>query len=97
MKEKLEKIVNSDELLHRLVYLKDRWQDEGKYESFEAYEDAMKVKLTSLAIKGLEFVKGTKRPFGFQGVLDGKKIAVFVKSSGRMCWLAVKVYRVSYQ
>lgn len=93
MKEKLEQIVNSHELLQRLLYLKERWQDEGKYESFKAYEDAMKVKLPSLAIEGLEFVKATKKPFGFQATLEGKTIAVSVKVKGRSCWLVVQVLK----
>jgi len=48
--------------LDRLQYLHDRWQDERAYEPWADYVEAMR----KLAPAETEFVKATKRPFGFE-------------------------------
>lgn len=48
----------------RLIILYGRWQDEKEYEDFADYAENMKVHLANV-VPDLEFVKATKRPFGF--------------------------------
>lgn len=45
----------------QLAYLYERWGDESKYEDWQGYEEVMR----SYMPKGMEFLRGTKRPFGF--------------------------------
>jgi len=49
-------------IMQKLEYLHDRWQDEKEYENWTDYVDVMR-KLTP---PETEFVKATKRPFGFE-------------------------------
>ena len=46
-----------------------RWQDEKKYENIEDYAAIVRPKVEAM---GAKFIKMTKRPFGFQCMVDGK-------------------------
>lgn len=84
MEEKLMKLLNNGDLLHHLVYLYERWQDEWRYEDFKDYEEAMRKRLP--VIEGMAFLKANKRPFGFYISLEGKKHLVFIKHHRRGYW-----------
>ena len=49
-------------MLDKLGYLHDRWQDEQQYEDWNDYIAAMR----ELAPADTEFVKASKRPFGYE-------------------------------
>lgn len=57
------KVINSSEILNTVCNLRSRWNDESKFENFADYELVMKQALAG--ISNIQFVKGTKRPFGF--------------------------------
>ncbi len=66
-----------------LAYLYGRWLDEGKYESFDAYEKAMAAKVNR--IKGIKFIGMQKRPFGFRWMgSDGYHRLTTIDSRGNM-------------
>lgn len=68
MKKKIDILVNNQEVLDTLIYLKERWADERGFEDFKDYGDAMK-KEAEKAVGKLANFKATKRPFGFQANL----------------------------
>lgn len=47
-----------------LINLYMRWLDEKGYEDFSDFENVMRSKVTK--VKGVSFLRGTQRPFGFQ-------------------------------
>ena len=55
-----------------LANLHDRWQDEKDYEDFKEYADVMRKKV------GEQFVRGTKRPFGFVMRIENRNIQVYI-------------------
>jgi len=60
-----------------MVNFAARWKDEGKYENITDYETPIKSELP----KSIEFLKMTKRPFGFTFGLEDKTYAITI--SGR--------------
>ena len=75
--------VNTDEKCARfLIYLRDRWADECKYEDINDYLDAVKSQYfpTCYAV--------TKRPFGYRIKCDDGDIHIVVKVRGNSAWFA---------
>jgi hypothetical protein len=97
VKSDLNGFINS-EAAEKLGYLWSRWQDEKEYEPFTEYEKVMKQLLDGAAASSLtpgtqlEFVKGTKRPFGFQckhPLVPNHVFAVTITSNS-IGWKAIK-------
>jgi hypothetical protein len=70
-------------LEEELDYLQGRWKDESEYEDFAEYEGCMKRKVDELGLSNVEFIKGTKRPFGFKFTVDGIEWSIYFKTKGR--------------
>ncbi len=88
MKTTLTKLVNNNSVLNTFVNLKFRWEDEGRYENFNDYANVMLKSVEKATGENVKLVKGTKRPFGIVFEMNGKKLKLFLKMSGRGCWLA---------
>ena len=84
LQKKVSEIVNNESILDTLFNLKNRWADEKEYEDWKDYENQM-IGLTSY-----EFVKSTKRPFGFIIKIENTKIQIFIKIKGNSMNLAAK-------
>jgi len=80
-------ILNDERVINTLDSLKQRWADEYKYEDFSEYESVMRKLIVS---PNVEFVKGTKRPFGFQAQVFGITISFGVKYSGNTMSITAK-------
>ena len=78
---KLNKAIGNAKFQERLGYLYSRWQDEGQYEDFKEYGIAMHKASTALKMKGLTFVKATKRPFGLLVELEAVQYQIGVNAS----------------
>ena len=78
--ERKEKALQLFERLQNLmVYLYSRWQDEKDYEDINDYGVNIKKYVAEI---GGEFVKMSKRPFGFIYKLADATYQVIVRSSG---------------
>lgn len=86
----LSSVVNKDELVSLLAYLKSRWSNENVYEAFQEYEESMKNVLKEL-FPEIKFIKGVKRPFGMIIEINGQEVKVFTKVKGRYINLAAKL------
>lgn len=87
--ENVALIVNEDKNFHLIDSLKERWADEREYENFSDYEEHMKK--AAILPKEAEFVKATKRPFGFVVAIGGVNVNIFWKAkSPKYAVLAAK-------
>ena len=75
----IENLVKQTQTLMANLY--ERWQDEKEYEDFADYEKVIKEAVDKIG--GITFIKGTKRPFGFQYELCGRRLQYAVKVKGR--------------
>ena len=84
IKQKVMQLVNSDKVFNTLFNLYERWLDERKYEDFKDYEEVMKKSIEN--IEGVNFIKGTKRPFGFIVSTENYNVKVYLKNKGHNIW-----------
>jgi len=72
-----------------ICYLAGRWQDEKEYEDFKDYADHMK-ELCRTHLPTSIFIKGNKRPFGFNVKVEGFPYTcqVFLKGN-QFGWTAI--------
>ena len=81
-------------MVDTLSYLYCRWQDEKEYEQFSDYVTRMKTvfanKIKDIPMNNAVFVKGQKRPFGFQYDFEGWKVTLSVNST-EIKWKANKL------
>jgi len=90
MKTTIINLVNSSTVLNTFINLKFRWEDEKGYEKFDDYAEAMIQSIKKETKKDVKLIKGTKRPFGVSFEIEGLKLNLFLKTSGRSAWLACK-------
>ena len=84
IKQKIMQLVNSDKVFNTLFNLYERWLDERKYEDFKDYEEVMKKSIEN--IEGVNFIKGTKQPFGFIVSTENYNVKVYLKDKGHNIW-----------
>jgi len=77
-----------------LSYLYFRWKDEMEYEQFSDYATRMNVvfseKIKEIPMKNAVFVRGQKRPFGFQYDFEGWRVTLSANSR-EIKWKAKKL------
>lgn len=83
IKEQANKLFNNKKLETTLANLQARWRDEGQYEDFKDYEKVLKPIVEKL---GATFVKGVKRPFGFECIIDEMHYTLSLSASGYYSW-----------
>jgi len=72
----------------RLGYFYCRWQDEKEYEDWADYAEAMKKLVDET--EGVDFVRATKRPFGFTLLHHGLRLKVrFYANSRYLGWKVI--------
>ena len=64
----------------QLMYLYDRWQDEGAYEDFAVYEAAAKKALLAQDPSAV-FLRLSKRPFELRAKIGGAEVGLFVTAT----------------
>jgi len=80
----VDNMVNDEQLLNWLARLDERWADERGYEDFAEYEKAMR------GLTDHEFIRATKRPFGFVVKIGRFFVSVYLKKYRGYCVLAAK-------
>jgi hypothetical protein len=84
--ETIIKFTNDKKFANFLCNLFERWCDERKYEDFSEYEKVIKKNLPS----NIKFLKGSKKPFGFQANVGKLKILFFLKLRGNLASFCAK-------
>lgn len=80
-REKVIKIISSQQVLGTFANLYSRWQDERGFEPFDEYIKVM-VESVEKVCGSISMPKGTKAPFGLRFGIDGDKFHVFLKRQG---------------
>lgn len=83
--------IYNDKNLSLLDNLKQRWMDEKEYEDWSDYENVLKKSLPEECQK--DFIKGTKRPFGFIASVDkNRKVKISIKYKGNKITITAQEY-----
>ena len=81
-------VVDDENILDNIISLSKRWGDEKGFEDWKNYE---KIMMRTLSGHDVEFLKGTKRPFGFVIRVGNSKIAVMLRKKPWSAWLTGKI------
>lgn len=82
-----------DSTANVLCNLYERWQDEKEYEDFADYAKVMKE--SAEKTPGIKFLKGTKRPFGFNFTYNKVRYELGVRAKGNRLSIECKRLGVS--
>lgn len=85
----LMKELSASKTIFLFEKLHSRWSCEKKFEDWKEYEDVMKKHITK--VKGLTFVKSTKKPVGFKATYKGMLVYTYLKFQGRKMFLKLQV------
>jgi hypothetical protein len=89
--EIISKIINNNNVANNFFYLRDRWQDESKYEDINDYGKSLyKTIAKEFPTINAEYVSSTQRPFGVKVRISGVVYHFHTKAKGRYIVLCAK-------